>query len=468
MFCNFELKNFCLINYTDDIIYAISSPPGMGAIALIRLSGKGSINLVDSIFSKNIADTKGYTVHFGELKKDHHVLDEVIVNVFRGPNSFTGEDTVEIACHGSIYIQQKILELLAEKGARLALPGEFSKRAFFNGKMDLTQTESIADLIHSESEAEHKIAMQQMKGGISKELNILREKLIEFASLVELELDFSEEDVEFADRSQLEMLIEQITSKVHELSDSFKTGNAIKNGVSVAIVGKPNAGKSSWINVLTDDDVAIVTDIPGTTRDKIEVPIFIEGVKYRLIDTAGLRETDDVVEGIGVKKAKEVIANSSIVMLVLDGATTTSEEVKTQLQEVAELSPEGELLVLVNKKDLMKNTLDLNIFDGVGVLVVSSNDDACRKDVIGLLAEKANIGNSGEKSVVISNLRHFEALKKSEEFLIKVSEGMSNQVSGDFLAMDIRQVLHHLGSITGEISTDDLLGSIFQNFCIGK
>jgi tRNA modification GTPase len=459
------------LSQTEDIICAISSPPGVGAIALVRLSGKGSVELFNTVFSKDINDAKGYSVHFGEVVKNKATLDEVVVTIFRNPQSFTGEDIVEIACHGSKYIQNQLLQLLIEKGARMALAGEFSKRAFYNGKLDLAQTESIADLIHSESEAAHRLAMQQMKGGISKELQVLRSKLIHFASVIELELDFSEEDVEFADRTALVNLINEVLKVLHQLLTSFQMGNAIKNGVNVAIVGKPNAGKSSWINALTNDEVAIVSDIPGTTRDKIEVPLTIDGIEFRLIDTAGLRETEDIIEGIGVKKAKEVISTAAIIVYMIEISELSPAAIDEQMNEILELNSDASVLILANKADTITGgTSDLKKEYAAieNLLFVSANSDESIQILKNELVDTIKKSSISQSDVIISNARHYEALNNAEMDLIKVNEGLASGVSGDFLAMDIRQALHHLGTITGEVSTDDLLGNIFANFCIGK
>ena len=457
--------------HTNDIICAISSPPGMGAIALIRLSGENCVDLVNKIFSKDIALAKGYTVHFGNVVKNKETLDEVVVTIFRNPQSFTGEDIVELACHGSIYIQQEILTLLMETGARMAEPGEFSKRAFYNGKMDLTQTEAIADLIHSESAGAHKIAMQQMKGGISKELGSLREELIKFAALVELELDFAEEDVEFADRDELIILVKNVLQKVNRLKDSFHLGSAIKEGVNVAIVGKPNAGKSSWLNALSNDDVAIVSDIAGTTRDKIEVPLILEGIKFRFIDTAGLRETLDVIEGMGVERAKEVITKAEIIIYMFDIADISHDYLDEAINYVKNLNPNAELLLIGNKFDTATQTpgfygLEFGHFANLHFVSVNDSEsiDFIKKEIV----RKFNANKQSANDIVISNARHFEALRNASVDLEKSLQGLENQLSGDFVAMDIRQVIHHLGSITGEITQDNLLGHIFKNFCIGK
>lgn len=458
-------------NHTNDIICAISSPPGVGAIALIRLSGIQCVELVNGIFSKEISAVKGYTVHFGSIKKGSETLDEVVVTVFRNPHSFTGEDSVEIACHGSIYIQQEILSLLMSKGARMAEPGEFSKRAFYNGKMDLTQTEAIADLIHSESAGAHKIAMQQMKGGISKELGTLRDELIKFAALVELELDFAEEDIEFADRGELIVLVKNVLQKVNRLKDSFQLGSAIKDGVNVAIVGKPNAGKSSWLNALSNDDVAIVSDIAGTTRDKIEVPLILEGIKFRFIDTAGLRETIDIIEGMGVERAREVITKAEIIIYMFDIAEIGHEYLDEAIKYVKSLNTDAELLLIGNKFDTATQSPGFYGHEYghfANLHLVSVNDIESIEFIKKEIVRKFNTNKHSANDIVISNARHFEALRNASVDLEKSLQGLENQISGDFVAMDIRQVIHHLGSITGEITQDNLLGHIFKNFCIGK
>jgi tRNA modification GTPase len=456
---------------TEDIICAISSPPGVGAIALIRLSGKESIELVNKIFTKDISLAKGYSVHFGNIIRNAQSLDEVVVTVFRNPHSFTGEDSVEIACHGSTYIQQEILALLMDNGARMAEAGEFSKRAFFNGKMDLTQTEAIADLIHSESEGAHRLAMQQMKGGISKELGLLRDELIKFASLVELELDFAEEDVEFADRSELITLVKSVLIKVNNLRDSFQFGSAIKEGVNVAIVGKPNAGKSSWINALSNDDVAIVSNIAGTTRDKIEVPLILEGTKFRFIDTAGLRETEDIIEGLGVERAKDVISKAEIIIYMFDIADISHDYLDEAIKYVKDLNESAELLLVGNKFDTATQSPgfyghEYGHFSNLHFVSTNSNEDIdfIKKEIV----RQFNKNKVSAGDIVVTNARHYEALRNASIDLEKTLHGLQSQLSGDFVAMDIRQVIHHLGSITGEITQDNLLGHIFKNFCIGK
>lgn len=451
-------------------ICALSTPSGVGAIALIRVSGKDSISIVQRVFSKDLSQAKGYTVHFGRITDKSDLIDEVIVTIFRNPHSFTGEDSVEIACHGSLYIQQRIISLLIQNGCLMAEPGEFSKRAFYNRKLDLTQTEAIADLIHAESESAHRIAVNQMKGGITQELATLRNELMHFASLVELELDFAEEDVEFADRTQLQELLTRVIKRIQELCATFKYGNAIKNGIPVAIVGKPNAGKSSWINALVNDDVAIVSDIAGTTRDKIEVPITIEGQLFRLIDTAGLRDTEDVIEGLGIKRAEEVIQKASIILYLMDMNTVTNTEIELAISHIRSLNKEGEIMLLANKADTYtKGFTSFGMeFGHWDMSTVSAN----LKDDISFvkkeLVRKSQLNTIDTNQVVLTNLRHLEALTLALSALEKTQLGLSSNLSGDFIAMDIRQAIHQLGSITGEITSDDLLGNIFKNFCIGK
>lgn len=451
----------------DKTIVALSTPNGVSALAVIRLSGDQSVKIVNSVFSKDISEAKGYTVHFGTLKKDEDIVDEVIVTIFRAPHSFTGEDIVEVTCHGSTYIQQEVIQLLLDNGASMAQAGEFSQRAFFNGKFDLSQTEAIADLIHSTSAAAHDVAIRQMRGGFSNELKELRAKLIEFASLVELELDFAEEDVEFADRSQLVHLVQNTLAFVRQLKHSFKLGNAIKNGVQTTIVGRPNAGKSTLLNALLNEERAIVSDIAGTTRDTIEEVLNINGIQFRFVDTAGLRETTDEVEKIGVNRAIEKVNFSAVYIYLFDGSETRLEEVK---KDLSELPNSIARVVVANKSDLMSEDLIAQFKSELGdeVLFISAKN----KDSIDLLQNKlldvidANQLNNNQ--TIVTNARHFEALSRAEEDLIKVDHGLQSGVSGDFVAMDIRQALHHLGSITGEVSTDDLLGNIFANFCIGK
>ncbi len=447
-------------NITDNIC-AISSPPGTGGISVLRISGNKSIQLVNNIFSKNISNAKGYSLHFGTIKENNEVVDDVILSLFRGPNSFTGEDTIEISCHGSQFIQNKILQLLIKNGCRMASAGEFSQRAFYNGKMDLSQTEAIADLIHAQSESSHKMAMNQMKGGFTKELNQLRASLIEFASLVELELDFSEEDVEFADRTQLKSLIDKLSIHLNDLIESFKYGNAIKNGVQTALIGMPNAGKSTLLNGLLNENRAIVSDIPGTTRDTIEETLTIDRILYRFVDTAGIRNASDSIEKMGVEKTYEKIKSSSIVIYLYDVSNNNQEDAKKQLKELDDL--DIPIVKIANKADQSTNS-PINSNDLV-ISALNKEDILKLKETISSVFSKIKPDYEG---TIVSNARHFEALSNALNDIKKCEEGLQNQISGDLLAMDIRQALYHLGTITGEITNDELLGNIFANFCIGK
>lgn len=449
-----------------DTICALSTPHGVSAIALIRLTGKDSIEIVNKCFTKDISNAKGYTVHYGSILDNSKIVDDVIVTVFKGPNSFTGENTVEIACHGSLFIQQRIIEVLLQCGARLAEAGEFSKRAFFNGKFDLSQTEAIADLIHSQSEAAHQIAVQQMRGGFSNDLKNLRDQLIHFASLIELELDFAEEDVEFADRTELINLVNTVADLVTRLAQSFKLGNAIKNGVNTAIVGRPNAGKSTLLNALLNEERAIVSDIAGTTRDTIEETLILEGVEFRFIDTAGLRETTDTIEQIGVQRALTEVQKSAVYLYLFDLDDLTLSEVK---KDLSELPNEIAHIVVANKVDVASEK-QIEAFKSsyLNPVFISAKNNNAIHELQEQLLKTIDISSLSGKQTIVTNIRHFEALKRAEEDLLKVTEGLQNDLSGDFIAMDIRQALHHLGTITGEVSTDDLLGNIFANFCIGK
>jgi len=449
-----------------DTICALSTPHGVSAIAVIRLTGTDAVSVVNKSFSKDISDAKGYTVHYGSIKENKQIIDDVIVTIFRAPNSFTGEDTVEIACHGSLYIQQQIISLMLKNGARMALAGEFSKRAFFNGKFDLSQTEAIADLIHSESEVAHQIAIQQMKGGISNQLSELRQKMMNFASLIELELDFSEEDVEFADRTELITLINEVQYVVENLANSFQLGNAIKNGVNTAIVGRPNAGKSTLLNTLLNEERAIVSEIAGTTRDTIEEILTINGIDFRFIDTAGLRETTDIIEKIGVEKALEQVNKSSVYIYLFDLSNLLPEDVQLDLEK---LPKSIKRLIVANKSDIVpEEKIQLFKQAGLDIIFISAKEKESINILKNKLVELIDIEKLGTQTTIVTNLRHFEALTKANEDLKKVQEGLQNGITGDFLAMDIRQAMHHLGTITGEVSTDDLLGNIFANFCIGK
>ncbi len=447
------------------IIAAIGTPPGVGAIGIIRLSGAGCISLADEVFSgkNSLAKSLGYRAHFGKFMDGDTVLDEVIATVFRAPHSYTGEDSVEFSFHGSPYILQRALQILIEHGAQLARPGEFTLRAFLNKKMDLSQVEAVADLIAAENQRAHQVAMQQLRGGYSKKLGHLRQQLIDFAALVELELDFSEEDVEFANRIQLKALILQIQKEITQLLHSFALGNAIKKGIQTVIAGRPNAGKSTLLNALLEDERAIVSDIPGTTRDTIEENLIINGVNFRLIDTAGIREATDAIESIGVKKTLQEISKSALLLYVYDITQLSKEDV---LQDIEQLKHEGlKVLIVGNKVDMITHEPD---FFTDRQIFISARE---KKDIERLkekLFELVMGGGVLEGQILVSNIRHYEALMRASEMLNKVLQDLDTDITSEFLAMDIRQALYHLGEILGEVTTDDLLDSIFTRFCIGK
>jgi len=454
-----------ILDYSDTIC-ALSTANGIGAIAVIRVSGKNTFPIVSAIFSKDISSKKTHTAHFGTIKEGNKIIDEVLVNVFINPQSFTGEDTVEIGCHGSVYVQQKILQLLLKNGARMAKAGEFSMRAFANGKFDLSQAEAISDLISSSNEASHKLAMQQMRGGFSKEIDDLREELINFASLIELELDFSEEDVEFADRTQLNELLTRIEGKLKSLTDSFSYGNAIKNGIPIAIIGRPNAGKSTLLNSILKEERAIVSEIAGTTRDTIEEKIIIEGIEFRFIDTAGLRETEDEIEKIGVKRALEQLEKSTIYIYLFDSNQMNMIELK---QDLKELDDSVTRIIVANKTDLISEEKLQEYKDfGIEILFISAKETDSLENLKQKLVSEMEKQTISQNDIIVTNLRHFEALSQAHDAIIQVKNGLENNISGDFLAIDIRQSLHFLGEITGQVSTDELLGNIFGKFCIGK
>jgi tRNA modification GTPase len=447
----------------NDTICAIATSSGAGAISVIRLSGPQSISICNSFFyGRDLENVKSHTLHFGTIRNHKQIIDEVVVSVFKNPHSYTGEDVIEVSCHGSIYIQNQILQLFTSNGARIANPGEFTLRAFSNGKMDLSQAEAVADLIASESEAAHKVAMHQMRGGFSNELQDLRAELIEFASLIELELDFGEEDVEFADRKKFNQLLEKIKLVLKRLIDSFAVGNVMKNGIPVAIIGQPNVGKSTLLNTFLNEERAIVSNIAGTTRDTIEDVISIGGIQFRFIDTAGIRETKDVIESIGINKAIEKAKSAMITIFIIDA----SQELNNQLKELENLKAKGieSPITLVNKVDLnpaitsqIENALFISAKNKEGIEAI------CNK-----ILDLANTSNVSNDQTLVSNNRHLQALHLSLENVLKTIKGLNSGISGDFLAMDIRQALYHIGEITGEISTDDLLDNIFSNFCIGK
>ena len=454
----------------NDTIVALATPSGPGAIAIIRLSGKDAIKIASLVFNsvlgKKLADQKTHTVHLGNIFDGERVIDEVLATVFKNPKSYTGENVVEFSCHGSSYIQQEIIQLLIRKGCRMATAGEFTLKAFLNGKMDLSQAEAVADLIASDSKASHQLAIQQMRGGFTTEIEELRVQLLDFASLIELELDFSEEDVEFASRNDFQKLIKKTTSLLKNLIDSFATGNVLKNGIPVAIIGRPNSGKSTLLNVLLNEDRAIVSNIAGTTRDTIEDEITIDGIRFRFIDTAGIRNTKDEIEKIGVEKALEKLKNSAIYIYLFDSTEMDMNDVKVELESFSTTSSQ---LIVANKIDKASKSVLNTIKNSVlPVLSISAKKkesiDQLKKSLLDLAGKEALDKNQ----LIVTNSRHYDILLKSLEEIIKVQNGIDQNLSGDLLAIDLRQALYYLGEITGKVSNDDLLGNIFANFCIGK
>ncbi len=463
---------------TDTTICAISTAPGNGAIAVLRLSGSNSFAICNKIFrpakkGTSILDAEANTIHFGNIVYQDRVIDEVLVSVFRNPHSYTGEDSIEISCHGSSYIQKEILKILVRSGAILAKPGEFTMRAFLNGKLDLSQAEAVADLIASNSDASHQIAIKQIKGGFSSQLKELRDNLLNFISLIELELDFSEEEVEFADRAQLRDLTQEIDSLLTKLITSFDLGNVLKNGVPVALVGDTNVGKSTLLNSLIKEDKAIVSNIAGTTRDVVEDVISIDGINFRFFDTAGIRKTENEIEAIGIQKSIEKINKAKINVVLID-TTSDIETIKHKLAQILSRIPvESKIFVVFNKIDTLEESKlteikQLDIDSKVdNVFHISAKHNIHIDELLESLVSVVSNTNE-EEGVVVSNIRHYEALMNAQEALQRGIENLANNISGDFIAMDIREVLHYLGEITGEINTDEMLGNIFANFCIGK
>jgi tRNA modification GTPase len=446
-----------------DTICALATPNGIGAIGMIRLSGPKSVSIVSEVFSKSLLDKTSHTTHFGTIaNKSHELIDEVLVTIFAHGMSFTGEQSVEISCHGSPYIQQQLIQVLLDSGARMAEPGEFTQRAFLNGKMDLSQAEAVADLIASQSKSAHGIALKQLRGRFSNELKELREKLINFASLVELELDFAEEDVEFADRTQLKSLVEEVLNYITRLAQSFDLGNAIKNGVPVAIVGAPNTGKSTLLNQLLGDDRAIVSTIEGTTRDIIEETLNIDGILFRLIDTAGIRDGAEEVEAMGIERSLQKIEQAIIVLCLADASNKKSvAEVQAWTHELRERHPDKKIFMIANKMDL-GSVVQNEAF------VISAKNGENIVDLKSKLVEEMKGDFNLANDTIVSNARHYDALIKTADALKTAKEAIESNTTGDFIAMDIRQAMFELGQITGDISTDDLLGNIFSKFCIGK
>ncbi len=451
----------------NDTIVALATPQGIGAIGVIRLSGSDAIEYVNSIFpSKNLLAEPANTLHVGLLVDGTTKIDEVVLSIFKAPKSYTGENVVEVSCHGSHYIIQQIIEVFIRKGARLAKPGEFTMRAFLNGKMDLVQAEAVADLIASGTKAAQETALNQVRGGFSHVLSVLREELIRFSALIELELDFSQEDVEFADRTRLQELLDQIGKTVNELLQSFQLGNVIKNGVSVAIIGKPNAGKSTLLNTLLKENRAIVSSIAGTTRDTIEEVLNIDGVLFRLIDTAGIRESKDEIESIGVERSKEKMKSADLVVYLYDVHQTDSNELRSMQEELQQISKHW--ILVGNKEDDQQKLDKLNSTASSNQLFISAKFDYCIDALKNKLVNAVVHGNLETESTIVTNARHYQSLQKVADAMRSIQEGMSNRVPGDLLSVDIRQCLYHLGEITGTISNEDQLDYIFSKFCIGK
>ncbi len=477
-----EMNYFYSPNEKNDTIAAISTAKGTGAIAIIRISGADAFKICDKIFfplNKKfiLSQAKSYTIHFGTIRKNNEILDEVLLSIFKAPNTYTSEDIIEISCHGSVFIQQKILELLIENGARLAKAGEFTLRAFLNGKFDLSQAEAVADMISSNSKTSHELALKQMRGGFSQKIKELRKELVDFTSLIELELDFSEEEVEFADRKNLIKLLNRIKTETSTLIESFSLGNVLKHGIPVAIIGEPNVGKSTLLNALLNEDRAIVSEIPGTTRDSIEDTINLDNINFRFIDTAGLRDSEDEIENLGIEKTYDKISQARIILFVIDISKTTCDDIEKSLKDfknyienkLPEKSRESKKFIIVaNKTDLLiESPKGLKELFDMECIFVSAKRKQNVNLIIESLLKSVEIENITDGSLV-SNARHYEALCKSFEAVENIEKGINTNVPTDLVAIDIRTALHHLGEITGEITTDEILGNIFGKFCVGK
>ncbi|MDX5339109.1 MAG: tRNA uridine-5-carboxymethylaminomethyl(34) synthesis GTPase MnmE [Cyclobacteriaceae bacterium] len=452
----------------DDTIIALATPQGVGAIAVLRLSGKDAIKATNEVFfGKNLENQPSHTIHFGTIRDGEKIIDEVLVSIFKAPKSFTKENVVEISTHGSSYIINQVLKLFVRKGIRLAKPGEFTQRAFLNGQFDLAQAEAVADLIHADSETSHQAALNQMRGGFSSEIQELRNQLIHFASMIELELDFVEEDVEFASRDDLRLLVERILRIVEELILSFDLGNVIKNGVPTVIAGKPNAGKSTLLNALLNEEKAIVSDIAGTTRDFIEDEISIGGVIFRFIDTAGLRETTDTIEAIGVSRTQEKMKTASLILYLFDLSDTDLLEINRDINKLENLGVP--FLKVANKTDKAKDNIISELKEKhPDTIFISAGKKENLEGLKARILELVNLDKFRTGNTIVTNVRHYDSLTKTRESLLDVLSGLDQKVTNDFLAMDIRRSLHYLGEITGEVTTDDLLANIFSKFCIGK
>jgi tRNA modification GTPase len=464
---------------SQETIVALASPSGAGAIAVIRMSGSQALTIAERVFQsvsgKALSDQKTHTIHLGHIVDGSKVYDQVLLSIFKNPHSYTGENVIEISCHGSTYIQQQIIQLLLREGCRMAQAGEFTLRAFLNGKLDLSQAEAVADLISSDNEASHQIAMQQMRGGFSNEIAKLREELLNFASLIELELDFAEEDVEFADRTQFKELLTRIEFVLKRLIESFAVGNVIKNGIPVAIVGEPNVGKSTLLNALLNEERAIVSEIAGTTRDTIEDELVINGIGFRFIDTAGIRETEDVVESIGIKKTFEKIEQAQVVMYLFEGSKfqVSGSTYITEIEKVKNKYPLKPLMVVINKIDLLTEAEIAGIRSqletlGVTLETISAKANLGIDSLKNQLMSFVNTGALRNNETIVTNTRHYDSLLKALEEIQKVRFGMDSNLSSDLMAIDIKQALYYFGEITGEVTNDELLGNIFANFCIGK
>jgi len=467
----------------DDTIVALATASGSGAIAIIRVSGPQSISIVDSHFKaksgKSLIQQASHTIQLGNIIDGQKIVDEVLVSVFKGTRSYTGEPCVEISCHGSPYIKQQVILLLTNNGCRTANPGEFTMRAFLNGKMDLSQAEAVADLIASDNEASHQIAMQQMRGGFAYQLKELRQQLLDFASLIELELDFSEEDVEFANRDEFQQLVTNIQTTLKQLIDSFAIGNVIKHGIPVAIVGEPNVGKSTLLNALLNEDRAIVSNIAGTTRDTIEDEIAIKGIGFRFIDTAGIRDTTDEIEGLGIKKTFEKIEQAQIVIILFDAsvipnaneesAYTQIQNIKAEIEKIQSKFATKPLIVLANKAEQLSEEIKTKIRNHLSeVHFISAKEKIGVEELKQELVSYVDTGRLVNQDTIVTNSRHYSSLQNALEEINKVLDGLNMGLTGDLLAIDIRQALYHFGEITGEVTNDELLGNIFSNFCIGK
>jgi tRNA modification GTPase len=452
----------------DDTIVALATPPGVGAIGVIRVSGKQAFSIVNELFpSKDLDKQASHTLHVGYLQQNGQVLDEVVLSLYKAPRSYTGEDVIEISCHGSPFIQENILQAITGKGIRVAKPGEFTQRAFLNGKLDLTQAEAVADLIASNTEASRRTALHNMRGGFSTDLHHLREQLIRFSAMIELELDFSQEDVEFADRAQLNSLISQLTHSTSQLLSSFQLGNVIKNGVQVAIIGKPNAGKSTLLNTLLNENRAIVSDIAGTTRDTIEEILNIKGVLFRLIDTAGIREhSQDLIENLGIEKSLEKMRAANVVMYLFD----VNEIDAATLQTVVDNFKKENIpyILIGNKAEGNETGASQKFASFTGIIFISAKEHTNIEQLKNALVAKAISGDINTEATIVTNARHYDALQKLSESLADVQRGLTDKIPGDLLALDIRQCLHYLGTITGQITNEDQLDFIFSKFCIGK